>query len=69
MHVLETAKILLDTRVEEQLTDADAHAQRTPTYDPGVVFLLEVMLSASGHGQKYICDLWCVAIPFERRLY
>jgi hypothetical protein len=58
--VLETAKALLETRVEEHLTDADAHAQRSSTYDPGVVFLLEVMLSASEHGREYIYDLWCV---------
>jgi hypothetical protein len=55
---LKATRALLDARVEEHLTDADAHSQGTPSYDPGVVFLLELMLSSTMHGQKYISDLW-----------
>ena len=56
-------RALLDARVEESLSDADSHAHKIPSYDPGIVFLLELMLSTSMHGRRFIKDLWSVFPP------
>jgi hypothetical protein len=56
--LLRSTRALLDARVEEHLSDADTHTQRASSYDPGVVFLLELMLSITMHGRDYLSDLW-----------
>ena len=63
--VLRAARALADSRSEDHLSDAETHSSRGgPTYDPGAVFLLELMQSLTLRASEAIEELWYVILIF-----
>jgi len=56
--VAQAIKLLCDRKVDEQLTDAESHHLRPASYDPGSVFLLEMMTSLAVRSSEAIEELW-----------
>jgi hypothetical protein len=57
---VQAIKTVSDSRSVEQLNDAESHRSQVAPYDPGAIFLLEMMLSMAVRGSDAIEELWLV---------
>ncbi|KZS99157.1 Sec7-domain-containing protein [Sistotremastrum niveocremeum HHB9708] len=56
--VLDGLRDIADRRVDEKWTDSESADMSTRAYDPGAVFLLEVMVSMTLQAPQHVAQLW-----------